>query len=1254
MLLKDLIHIPEAVNDGDFVLKLSEGVGDVAAQQATVAQYVVTPELSENFREALQLIGAALTENKSKAAILHGSFGSGKSHFMAILHQLLQRVPAARTKEGLGQAVRDSDGWNTAGRKFLLVPYHMIGKSSCEQGILGGYAEFVRKHHPEAATPAVYRSAALFENAQALRRNMGDDAFFAALSRAPEAATSGSDDVGWGDEDEAAGWSAARFEAAVASDADSPERSALVSALVGTLLTSFGGVQADGKETFLDLDNGLAQMSQHAKGLGYDAVVLFLDELILWLAGRAAADIGFVQQEIQKLAKLVEFQNTNRPIPIVSFIARQRDLRELVGDNLPGADKLNFGQIFSHWQGRFQTIYLADQNLKEIVHRRLLSPKDDAAAGRIDASFAETTSGVARELMDIMVTAAGSRDDFRKVYPFSPALVDTLVAVSGLLQRNRTALKVMVQMLSDGRDKLTLGEIIPVGDLFDAITKGREAFGGEWKAVFDSARKLYDEKLFPVLAAEQDLTPKQAADLKPDDPKRLLLTRDERLVKTALLAALVPRVEALKDLTASKLVALNWGAIKTRFGGDEVPTAAKKLGRWQAACSALKLGGNVDTDPTVSIHLEGVDTEAILKNVSAQDSHGSRVRLLQRRLFTLLGFEETGPTLAGVREEKLAWRGTTRTVDVLFGNVSDMATGTLRSSNPDGWQLVIDYPMDTDDDGAGDDDAAIERFIKQHSDGTRTLLWLPAFLSKQAQANVGKLVLVEHVLQGERLDREYGARLSPEERQVARLQLKGQRDQLESQVRNHLLAAYGVWSDREGRKSLVSGAERHDRFRSLLPVFRPTSPGVPTLKQAFEDLVDQALTHQYPRHPNFGEPVTRRKLRDLFAVLQGAATEGRRVEVPRNGQALMRNLAEPLGLGAQGETHFALGEDLVDELNQVIQRTGQTRVTAGDLRESMNASRGLTRDVSDLVLLTFAMQTNRSFYLAGAAVGPQVGEVDDAMELRPETLPDATAWAAARTRSQEVFGVDAEKTLNATQVTLLASRIGDVIAEYGAKARALPAALAGPMSAVGLAGGTTDRLAQAGAVAKLLDGLSGQKPADAIGWLAAFEGPCSDAALGAALKAGPALAAARGLDVVQLETLVGVPEDHPLRADVRAVLDGLRDALSHGELAVPLAQAAERARVESGRLIQRFVLGQSGAGVSGPSTDNGSAAPTPPPATDPAPSAAAGWTSRADSGLSLDGLTALVKRLRDEGREVQIDRVEYRVRDGHSGGGDPA
>ena len=76
---------------------------------------------------------------------------------------------------------------------------------------------------------------------------------------------------------------------------------------------------------------GLCVISAHAKSLGYDGLILFLDELILWLATHSA-DLGFVQTEGNKLAKLVESRKADRPVPIISFVARQRDLRELIGE----------------------------------------------------------------------------------------------------------------------------------------------------------------------------------------------------------------------------------------------------------------------------------------------------------------------------------------------------------------------------------------------------------------------------------------------------------------------------------------------------------------------------------------------------------------------------------------------------------------------------------------------------------------------------------------------------------------------------------------------------------------------------------------------------------------------------------------------------------------------------------------------------------------------------------------------------------
>jgi hypothetical protein len=45
----------------------------------------------------------------------------------------------------------------------------MIGARSMESAILGGYAEFVRKRHPDAPIPGFYLSERLFEDAVRMR-----------------------------------------------------------------------------------------------------------------------------------------------------------------------------------------------------------------------------------------------------------------------------------------------------------------------------------------------------------------------------------------------------------------------------------------------------------------------------------------------------------------------------------------------------------------------------------------------------------------------------------------------------------------------------------------------------------------------------------------------------------------------------------------------------------------------------------------------------------------------------------------------------------------------------------------------------------------------------------------------------------------------------------------------------------------------------------------------------------------------------
>lgn len=133
-LLKDVIEIPESLSANDFVLKLSDGVSHI---KTTLNSYVVTPQLAESFNQALGYIRGTLDKQVSDAVFLHGSFGSGKSHFMAVLNAILQHNPDALGLRDLEEVLERHNSW-LAGKKLLCLNYHLMGASTVEEAILGG------------------------------------------------------------------------------------------------------------------------------------------------------------------------------------------------------------------------------------------------------------------------------------------------------------------------------------------------------------------------------------------------------------------------------------------------------------------------------------------------------------------------------------------------------------------------------------------------------------------------------------------------------------------------------------------------------------------------------------------------------------------------------------------------------------------------------------------------------------------------------------------------------------------------------------------------------------------------------------------------------------------------------------------------------------------------------------------------------------------------------------------------------------
>lgn len=1149
VLIRDLIDLPQFVSRADFVLKLSEGI---ERSQETLDKYVITPQLADCFDQALHLIRGALAEQASKGAYLHGSFGSGKSHFMAVLNLLLKGNVAARSRPELTEVVARHSDW-LQGRKLLQVPFHMIDAPSLEARIFGGYVEYVQKNHPEAALPGIYHGERIFHDAQQHRLRLGDRQFFNALNE-----TAGAGDSGWGEL--ADRWDPESYEFACAQPPNHELRSRLVARLVQVFFPSYGEVVKQNQEAFVGIDDGLSIISRHAKSLGYDGLVLFLDELILWLASHAA-DKHFLTQEGPKVAKLVESEQPDRPAPIISFIARQRDLAELVNATFTGNESFHFTSCLNWWEARFVTITLEDRNLAAIAEKRILRPRSEGARQEIDRAFVETTKA-RQEVLDTLLTSTGTREQFRQVYPFSPALVETLVDLSSLLQRERTALKVMLQLLVEQRDTLELGQIVPVGDLFDAMAEGDEPFTDVMRSRFETARRLYSDKLRPILEQQAGVTFEEAGQLPFQDPEAANLRMLDRLVKTLLLSALAPNVESLRNLTAGKLAALHHQSIKAPIEGREAQVVLKHCQEWASATGQIQFIGD-EANPVISIELTGVDIDPILERFRSCDNPGNRQQKIRELLFEQLKIEEKKGQ-NWVREH--LWRGTWRTFEVVFANVREMADETLRSPD-EGWKILIDFPFDEPSCGPRDDTTRLATFKEENPAGSRTVAWIPSFLSLDLQRDLGTLVIIDHVLTGDRFA-SAAASYSPADRPAAQMMLEVRRESTRKKLIQALEAAYGL--NAFAGAALAEGQRLDEHFVSLTPEL-PLLPVVgPSFEFAFSQLLDQLLDFQFSDHPRFSNDCrpTLTNLQKIHLEIRRAINEPTgRIPIDKSQRELIARLAIPLKFGSIGETHFVV-EHFWEQHFFRKQAENGGPLTVGRLRKWLDdpQPRGLLPECANLVILVFAEQANRELRLYGAHFEGKLGDLPDDVELKEQPLPTDAEWDAAVDRGGKILGAVGAQTRNTR-----------TLHELGAQAQAVANAHRGSCSklvrrlqeieARWLPDATPSaRLRTAMATQALVERVSNLEPLPLVQALAGATIATSAEAMARSLKTADAILEA--LDRTNwplLEGLAGSGETPG--PGVAGLLDDLRQALAEDEYVVGLAPSLSEIQAKATQLL---------------------------------------------------------------------------------------
>lgn len=552
------------------------------------------------------------------------------------------------------------------------------------------------------------------------------------------------------------------------------------------------------------------------------------------------------------------------------------------------------------------------------------------------------------------------------------------------------------------------------------------------------------------------------------------------------------------------------------------------------------------------------------------------VRSLCRSLFKELEIPDNGDLF---NTYEFNWRGTRREIELLYENVREMTDDRL-SGRSGTWTVVLDFPFDDTNFGPADD---LARLAEYRGRDTKTLVWLPSFLSNKALADLGRLVVLDYVLQGDRFDT-HAAHLSFVDRVQAKALARNQLDQLRIKLHSQLEVAYGVSTEPHDAVSNPLSADQ--QFRSLDPTLSPRPPVGADFKSAFESLLGQLFAHQYPAHPEFDTEIRPGVIRKVWPEVQKAIeAPGQRGLVQDSGlRKLVRSVVNPCQLGQMGETHLLIEPHWQSRFSQSHARDGGGPITVSKLRQwiDMPAPMGLPIELQNLIILAFAASTNRRFTMRGGPFEPSVDSMPDELELREQTLPDASHWQTALQRAASLFGLTLGQTLNATNVGKLVDEVKQKAAEKRDVVTRLVVQVRDRTGRYG-AGSNGARQQTAESVQALLASLAQASDADVVATLAMAELQTSEAAVSRALGQAKTCAEALEAGNWQLFDVVRTLRDHRAEAG-QTIMKRLAEVLTSDEHVVTLQSRLDE--------LQRDAMGLLAAPAPEPTPEPG---PTPPP-----------------------------------------------------------
>lgn len=945
---------PEDIRAMGFVVKLRESDPASDEVRQLVNDYVITPAVEKELPRILDDMKQVFDRGEEYGRFIHGSFGSGKSHFMTMLALLLEGAAPAWTKfrpllnahraakQSKGAEAIDQEAWlGQAG--LLVVRIHMLsvrGKNTgLDRAVYDGFNQALKRRNK---TPFEFLNVdAIFEEVRREAKEYGDIVW---KRLEAEGIVGGREE----------------FEGVVAGSAQARERFARTWLSYKGRDPSDAGINPRWSE-------GLARMSQHAKSQGFGGIVLMIDEFLLWLAEKSGQE--FVA-EINNLNVIVDHNTGQRAAPIFVFVARQRNLQEFFPDLV---DESKIHEHLDHHAKRFEITKLQDVELRHIVRGRVLRPRNVAAIQSAVSSLAETHQKVLPALL-----ADADIEYLRDVYPFHPALIEMLVDVTSLMQRERSALRLLYELLVIHHPDLPLGEFLPVGSAFAAIFPESGVEASKKVELMQDIHHQYYSRLAPAMAK---MAAEGGSEFNEERARAL-----RQLVKTVLLAEVSPRLKQ-SGLTIERLVQLNAVDVEGETFRGQVRVAETDLLALSQRVPDLQIAGQGKT-ALVRYVLGRVSLGEILARARSKvDNTPQRFTVFWGALRQALGvaeikgFEEHG---LNDGDWELSWRRTKRRGRLTLGNVREMSYDDFMP--PSGaFKVLIDYPWD-DPGHTVDEDRLRATNVRKNKGLLHTVCWLPRHMSPSELSVLTELAAVRYLL-SDTGQEDLLETLGPQDRGKVLDQAGIRQKTLEGQLDDLLRELY----------------VHHGEFVALISDIDSSRPRE-TLSENLEHIATLLMDRRYPQHPNFLVEPKRQDLELLLSWMVNAGEGSASVPYDEAVGRVLKTLGQPLELVNLGQTKASLRLDS-RYIKDVLQRADQESVAWTPVADHLRETYGFQPLLIDLFLCFLCQRDHRALQeITGDSVEVRIGMPQTTrIRLQRGKVVSVADWHRLRDLGSQLF-----------------------------------------------------------------------------------------------------------------------------------------------------------------------------------------------------------------------------------------------------------